>query len=50
MVKWTQNARKPMQIGKEISAKYKESTVQKNTSYKWGADHPVTVDLPGYQA
>ena len=27
MVKWTQNVRKQMQIGKEINANYKESTV-----------------------
>ena len=42
MVKWTQNAMK-------VSVNTRKFQGQ-HTSYKWGADHPVTVGLPGYQA
>ena len=42
------NARKPVQIGKDIGANRRK--VHQHTSYRLGADHPVTVGLPGYQA
>ena len=40
---------------KKYGPKYKEtsantSKVHQHTSYKWEADHPVTVGLPDYQA
>ena len=42
MVKWTQMQGNPVQNTRKVQ-------VQKHNSFKWGADHPVTVGLPGYQ-
>ena len=35
---------------RKVSINKRKFQGQKHTRNKWGADHPVTVGLPGYQA